>query len=197
MAVSPSQVNLLVGESHVLRAVGKDGRIRHHVRWSITPGPAAKLTQNGDEAAVQAAEIASTVVLTADSDGDSARANLEILFRNSHPNGSISWSVAPLPGCKNTKITQAVPSTNGPDLYAQEDCPQGSVLRALNDDGRELWRRVFRGPDAPIADLIPSGPVQAPERLDPHNTSVCDRISAGMSRDDVVKLLAAGNLRPR
>lgn len=58
LAVSPGKVNLRVGESHVFHAVGKDGRIRHHVRWSITPEPAARRTQNGDEATVQAAEIA-------------------------------------------------------------------------------------------------------------------------------------------
>jgi hypothetical protein len=89
---------------------------------------------------------------------------------------------------------QAVPSADGPDLYDQEECPQGNVVRALTSDGRELWRRSFGGSGAPIAELNPGGTVKPPQRLDPHNTSACDSVSAGMTRENVAKVLADRNL---
>jgi len=196
LSVSPSKVSMLVGETHDFRAVGKDGRIRHNVRWNVTPGHAATLTQNGDEVTIRAEEGSSTVILTANADGDSAEANIEILSGNTRQNGTVLWSVTPISGCKTTNLTQAVPSANGPDLYDQEECPEGSVIRALTADGRELWRRAFGGPGAPVAKLTPGGTVQPAQRLDPHKTSVCDAIAAGMSRDEVGKLLADRNIQP-
>jgi hypothetical protein len=107
----------------------------------------------------------------------------------------VLWSVTPIPGCKNSNLMQAVPSANGPDLYDQEQCPEGSVLRALTADGRELWRRSFGGSSAPIAEPNPGGTVKAPEHLDPHNTSVCDSVLAEMTRENIAKILADPNLR--
>lgn len=195
LSVSPSKVSLLVGETHAFRAVGKDGRIRHNVRWSVAPAYAASLTQSGDEVTIRAEEASPGVMLTANVDGDSADANIEILSGNSRRNGTVLWSVTPIPGCKSTNLVQAVPSANGPDLYDQEQCPEGSVLRALTSDGRELWRRSFGGPLAPIAELNPGGTVKAPQRLDPQHTSVCDAVSTGMSREGVSKAMADRNLR--
>jgi len=195
LSVSPSKVTMMVGETREFRAVGKDGRLRHNVRWNVAPAYAATLTQNGDEVTVKAEEASPTVILTANVEADSADATLEILSGNSRKSGTVLWSVTPIPGCKSTSLIQAVPSANGPDLYDQEQCPEGSVLRALTSDGRELWRRSFGGSGAPIAELDPGRTVTPPRRLDPHNTSVCDAVIAGMSRDDVSKVLADRNLR--
>jgi len=195
LSVSPSKVSMLVGETRDFRAVGKDGRIRHNVAWSVTPAHAVTLTNNGDEVSIKAEEISSTVILTANADGDSAEANIEILSGNSRKSGTVLWSVNPIPGCKSINLVQAVPSANGPDLYDQEECPQGSVVRALTSDGREFWRRSFGGPGAPMADLNPGGMVKPPQRLDPHKASVCDSVSAGMTRENVAKALADRSLR--
>jgi hypothetical protein len=174
LSVSPSKASMLVGETHEFRAVGKDGRIRHNVRWNIAPAYAATLTQSGDEVTVKAEQASPTVILTANAEGDSADATIEILSGSSRKNGTVLWSVTPIPGCKSTNVIQAVSSANGPDLYDQEQCPEGSVLRALTADGREIWRRSFGGSGAPIAELNPGGTVKAAERLNPHNTSVCE-----------------------
>ena len=141
LSVVPSKATILVGETHAFRAVGKDGRLRHNVRWNISPEHAAKLTVDNDEATVQAEEPSSTVLLTAYAEGDSSVASIEILSGPSLPTGTMMWSVSPLPGCKGTKMTQAVPSANGPDIYVEESCPDGAYVRALTSDGRELWRR--------------------------------------------------------
>lgn len=195
LSVSPSKVSMLVGETHEFRAVGRDGRLKHNVSWSVTPAHAATLTQSGDEVTIKAEEPSSTLILTANTDGDSAEANIEILSGNSRKSGTVLWSVTPIPGCKSTNIVQAVPSANGPDLYDQEECPQGNVVRALTSDGRELWRRSFGGPGTPMTELNPGGTVKPPQRLDPHKTSVCDSVSAGMTRENVAKALADRSLR--
>ena len=78
LSVVPTKATMLVGETHTFRAVGKDGRLRHNVRWGVSPEHAAKLTVDGDEATIQAEEPSSTVVLTAYAEGDSSEASIEI-----------------------------------------------------------------------------------------------------------------------
>jgi len=195
LSVSPSKVNMLAGETRVFRAVGKDGRLRQHVHWSIAPPHAATLSENGDEATVKAVEPSSHVVLTANVQGDAAEAEIDILAEHAPPTGTVLWSVAPIPGCKSEKLTQAVPSANGPDLYDQESCPQGSIIRALTADGRELWRRVFNGAGLVPEETAPGAAAAEPvQRLQPLHRSVCDAISAGMTKAQAVKILADRHL---
>jgi hypothetical protein len=192
-SVSPSKATLRVGETRMFRAVGKDGRIRHNVRWSISPAGAASLTIRGDEAVVAGNEAASAV-LTANAESDSAEATLEIR-QGTLPVGTRMWTVDPIPGCKATKIIQAVPSANGPDLYAEEEYPQGAFIRALADDGRELWRRQISKTGA-LLPFAPAAPEQAApaERLKPRAVSVCDAISIGMTKQEVGKMIRERNL---
>src|ERR1700724_4033342 len=91
LSVVPSKVTMLLGETHTFRAVGKDGRLRHNVRWNISPEHAAKLTVDNDEATVQAEEPSSTVLLTAYAEGDSSEASIEILSGPSLPTGTMMW----------------------------------------------------------------------------------------------------------
>jgi hypothetical protein len=196
LAVVPSKVTMLVGETHTFRAVGKDGRIRHNVRWSVSPEHAAKLTMDGDEATLNAVEPSSNVMLTAYFAGDSAEAGIEIRAGGNLSPGTALWSVTNLPGCKTTKITPAVPSANGPDIYVEEDCPTGMFVRALTADGRELWRRRIGGLAVPDpaeretnAEALPS------EHLKLNARSSCDAISPGMSKEAVSKLAQARSLR--
>ena len=210
MTVSPDKATMLVGEARTFHAVGKDGRVRHNVRWGISPQNAAAITVNGDEVAVQAREASPSVLLTASADSDSADASIEIRRAGDMPVGTRIWSVSPTPGCRATKMTQAVPSANGPDLYVEEACPEGSMIRALTSDGRELWRRPFgsAGATGNVAGPIASGPYigmlpngvssKAPGKVDepvaehvsPHAASVCDAIQLGMTRNDVFKTIA-------
>jgi outer membrane protein assembly factor BamB len=196
LSVVPSKATMLVGETHTFRAVGKDGRLRHNVRWNISPEPAAKLRVENDEVTLAAEESSSTVVLTAYAEGDSSEASIEILSGPSLPTGTIMWSVSPLPGCKGTKMTQAVPSSNGPDLYVEESCPDGAYVRALTSDGRELWRRKIGGPLTRIAPgLEGKERTQPADHINLSARSVCVEISSGMTKDDVSRLAQDRNLR--
>jgi len=206
---------MLVGETRTFRAVGKDGRIRHNVRWQISPQNAAAISVSGDEVNVQAREASPSVLLTAYAEGDSADATIEIRAAGDMPAGTTLWSVSPTPGCKATKMTQAVPSANGPDLYVEETCPEGTMIRALTADGRELWRRRLGGagessPQAagpvakgPYIGFFPNGPAsnvkekpQEPpaEHINSRSTSVCDAIAIGATKELAAKAVTERGL---
>ena len=199
LSISPNKLNMLVGESHMFRAVGADGRMRHNVRWAISPAHAASLSANDGEAMVYALQISSSIMLTAYVDGDTAEASIEVRPGNALPYGSVKWSVTEMPGCLDKKIIPAVPVANGPDIYVQEDCPQGTFVRAIAADGRELWRRQIGPPNPNLAAELAAkaagkGPkVETGEHLDPNVRSVCDAVESGMSKDDVSQLAALRN----
>jgi hypothetical protein len=216
LTISPDKATMLVGETHTFRAVGKDGRMRHNVRWGISPEHAAEIRVNGDEVVVAAREASTGVLLTAFAEGDSADASIEIRPAGEMAAGTVLWKVSPTPGCKAAQMTQAVPSANGPDLYVQESCPEGMMIRALTADGRELWRRLMGGgsrADASGAGPIAKGPYigimpngvtssvpasktsgktdePSGERIHAQSGSVCDAISVGMPREDAFKTVA-------
>jgi hypothetical protein len=197
LTVSPEKVTMSVGETRTFRAVGKDGRPRHGVSWTISPEGAAKLTTNGDEATVTAQQEGSGIILTAHVENDSAEAEIEILA-GALPTGTKIWSVDHLPGCTTKHMSQAVPSANRPDLYVEEDCPQGTFIRALTSDGREMWRRQITGAGAdPVHTGLKAEPEPLPHPLDFHPNSLCDGISPGMSKNDVAKLVKSRSLQLR
>lgn len=181
---------MLVGDTRTFRAVGKDGRIRHNVAWAISPPGAAELTTSSDEATVRALNPYSNVVLSANSNGDSAEASIEIRSEKTLTPGTKLWSVDALPGCKSEKLTEAMPTANGPDLYAQETCPDGTFIRAFTADGRELWRRklgdwsVPVSPNSKVKEQTRSG-----EHINPSADSICDSITLGATKDAVAKLV--------
>jgi hypothetical protein len=136
-------------------------------------------------------------VLSAHAGAASAEASIEIRSGSALAAGTALWSVTNLPGCKSGKITQAVPTANGPDLYVEEACPDGTYVRAMTADGREIWRRRL-GDHA----TIPSRPNPAAkektppaERLNLSARSLCDDVSSGMTKDAVSKLVGDRNLR--
>jgi hypothetical protein len=197
LSVVPTKATMLVGETRTFRAVGRDGRLRRNVHWRVSPEQAAKLTVAGDEATLQAEEPSSTVVLTASVEGDSSDASIEVRSGSSFPTGTMMWSVSPLPGCKSMKMTQAVPTATGPDIYDEESCPDGAYVRALTADGRELWRRKLGAPDpTPVTPVLDGKKETQPaEHISSSTRSVCDEISSGMTKDGVAKLAQDRNLR--
>lgn len=136
------------------------------------------------------------MILTARADGDSAEATIEILS-GPLPTGTRIWSVDHLPGCTVKSMTQAVPTANGPDLYVQEDCPNGAFIRAMTSDGREMWRKQISGPGANLAvrPVPKAEPEPAAHPLDFHPNSICDGISPGMTKNQVAKLANGSKLQ--
>jgi hypothetical protein len=195
--VVPSKAVMLVGDTRTFRAVGKDGRKQPNVTWTVSPESAAILTTADDEATLRATEPSATVVLTAHAGGDSAEASIEIRFGTTMAAGTAIWSVSNLPGCKTTKISQAVPTANGPDLYVEEACPDGTYVRAMTADGREIWARRLGDIVATLSrpNLTTKEKPQPAERLNLSAHSLCDDVSSGMTKDAVSKLAQDRNLR--
>ena len=196
LLVVPSKATVLVGDTRTFRAVGKDGRPLHNIHWSVSPQIAATVTVDGDEANVKAVEPSSTVVLTAYGSGDSSEAVIEIRAGGSMSAGTPIWSVTNLPGFKAAKMIQAVPSPNGPDLYVEESCPQGTFIRAMTADGREIWRRRM----GDTGGILPPGlkstaQAQPGEHLNLTGHSFCDAVSSGMTKDAVSRLTRNRDLR--
>jgi hypothetical protein len=90
-------------------------------------------------------------------------------------------------------MTQAVPSANGPDIYVQEACPDGTYVRAITDDGRELWRRKIGVPLAP--GLKAKQETEPAEHIHLSTRSLCDDIFSGMTKDSVSNIAQDHNLR--
>jgi len=198
LTVAPGSATMLVGESRTFRAVGKDGRPRHNVQWSVSPEHAVSLSVEADEATIEAKEPSAVVILSASSEGDSAQATLEIRSGDKLTPGTQIWSVPAMPGCKNRQISQAVPTANGPDLYVEEDCPQGRLVRALTADGREMWRTLLPDGQSRMP-IVSSNQSAAPSTSAPHlrlhANSICDAITPGMAKEKVGALVDARKLR--
>ena len=196
LLVVPNKSVMLVGETRTFRAVGKDGRKQQNVTWSVSSEHAAALTSEGDEATLHATEPYATVTLTAHAGTDSAEASVEIRPGTDLPAGTALWSVSSLPGCATTKMSQAVPTANGPDLYIEEACPEGTFIRAMTADGREIWRRRLGDYSAsPRSRLTAKEKIQPAQRLNLNASSLCDDVSSGMTKDAVSKLVGDRNVR--
>ena len=78
----------------------------------------------------------------------------------------------------------------------EESCPQGTFLRAITEDGRELRRRRIGDPAA----LLPPGlkateQAQPEEHLNFSTHSLCDTVSSGMTKAAVSKLAQSRDIR--
>ena len=186
--VVPTRATILIGETQTFRAVGQDGRPLHGVRWRVSPEYSTKLTVDGDEATMLATQTSGSVIITASAGNGSAEGELEIKAGTSMPIGSTKWSVEELPGCKTIEIMPAVPSAGGPDIYARETCSDGDYVRAITEDGRELWRHKFDN-GSPVPHAVNQS--QSTQHINPGARSVCDEISTGNTMAAVSEIARA------
>jgi hypothetical protein len=189
LLVTPSKVNMVVGDAHVFRAVNESGRLQAGVEWFVSPQTAAEV-HAGDELEIVAKQTGKLTV-TARINGHEADAVVTVIEGVRLPEGSTKWELTELPGKKTIKITPAVPSAFGAaDIFVEENGAGGRVIRAVADDGRELWRAggSEKSPDA--AQLATMSP---PSQLDTKRKTLCDRIATGMSKDEVRATLADGS----
>ena len=85
---------------------------------------------------------------------------------------------------------------SGPDLYVEEACPDGTYVRPMTADGREIWRRRLGDLAAPSQPSLSSKEKTQPaEHLNLSAHSLCDDVSSGMTKNAVSKLAQDRNLR--
>jgi hypothetical protein len=187
VVVSPSSATLLIGDSRSFRLVDQNGQMQRHVVWSISD-PNAFQVQDGDEIIITAKETGEFRLSARGQDG-SAEAAVKVM-EGKMPVGTAIWSSGVAPGCKSTKLTQAMPSANGPDMYEQSVCPDGEYITAYTADGIQMWRRKLGGDVAPRpAAAEPEKDGVASARLNPRSSSVCDSISVGDRAQQIRDLL--------
>ena len=190
VSVSPASATMLVGESHRFRAVDGSGHALRNVDWTVFEPGIVEITA-GDEVLVTALR-AGKVTLRAHAGDGSADAHIEVVEGNSLPQGTVIWSSGDLPGCRTRKIMPAVPVPNGPDVFEESQCADGTYIRAYTSDGILMWRRKISTNGTPGT--------KAAEPAPPSNSfntragSICDSISVGMKDEAVGDLLQARNL---
>jgi hypothetical protein len=145
LRVTPDMVGALVGDSHLLRLVDEKAHPITDAHWSIDNSTVAEITPGPD--ATVSFRAPGSARVTAEWQNRRAYAQIIVYPGVSLPVGTHKWSVKELPGFATAKITPAVPSAGGPDIFASEvDGCGRTVVRAILEDGRELWRSlVSRG----------------------------------------------------
>jgi len=185
LLVTPSKVTVVVGESHTFRAVGPDGRIVRGVHWRVSPVYSAEL--RADDEAEVSATVPKEFKVIADYQGQEATALVTVIAGYFLPEGTVRWSVKELPGFKTVKLMPAVPSSDGPDIFAEEVGPSGSIIRAYTEDGRELWRTALSG------QLSVEVIAQQQSNLSSKKESVCASIKIGSTKTEIAALKEAAD----
>jgi len=138
LQVSPTTVNMVVGDTQQFTAVDDQGRPRSDATWSVSDATLASISS--DSSPVLTAIAVGQVTLTATVGGVSAQAQVNILSGAVLSAGTTRWSAPSTPGFTVQQIVPAVPSAGGPGLFSIElDSSNDALVRALTTDGQQLW----------------------------------------------------------
>jgi len=141
LQVTPTTVNMAVGNTQQFTAVNNLGYPRADATWSVSDPSLATITNDGSP--VLTALGTGQVTLTAAVNGVFAEAQITIGASGTNPSpGSPFWSGSSLPGFSPLQVAQAMPSDSGPVLYSSQLSVDGTttILQALTFDGQQLWQ---------------------------------------------------------
>lgn len=138
LQVSPASAQIAVGDTQSFIAVDQLGTNRPDATWSISDPTVATLASGGS--GILTAQAAGTATLTATIGGVSATTPITVIG-SSFSVGDVIWSAPSVSGFTPQQIIQAIPTTNGPDLYSIETDSSNDVLaRAFKANGTQLWQ---------------------------------------------------------
>jgi Glucodextranase, domain B/Bacterial Ig-like domain (group 2) len=144
LTVSPANPNMLVGATQAFTAIDQTGTSRPDATWSVSNTTIASFVSGSPNALI--GNAAGTVTLTATVGSVTGQTTVTVLAGSSLAVGTVLWSAAPPSGYTTQQIVQAVPTANGPDLYAINSDGNGDVfVQALNADGKQLWGAPIGG----------------------------------------------------
>jgi hypothetical protein len=154
LEITPATVTMRVGNTLQFTAIDSIGRARGDVVWMVSPSLA---TLSADPAPSLTAVTAGNVTLSASVDGVTAQTQITILSATASTDGLSLWSLPPIAGLTTNEVVHAVPSGNGPDVYAisgdsNQSAPSNqfgisagvsnhTFIQALTLDGRQLWQQ--------------------------------------------------------
>jgi hypothetical protein len=139
LVVTPSSGTVLLGESRRFRAVDALGNADTTVRWDA--GSSEVELESAGAEAVLYFNSAGDYTIYAYGAGGSASATVHVIRAFAYAPGATMWSVESFAGCKTRQPIPAIPargSTN--DVFMVDECPRGTVVRALTSEGLENWR---------------------------------------------------------
>jgi hypothetical protein len=189
--ITPEKATLLIGESKTFRLVDQNGQMQRNVSWLISDSDAFQ-SQEGDELVVTAKRAGDFTISAHTPDG-SGEATIKVMEGDTLPQGTAKWTGVSIPGCKSTRVTPAVPSASGIDIFEQSSCEDGEYITAYTSEGIQVWRRKIGGVDQPTLPPIRRNetPVSRPTlgQLNLQSTSICDSVVAGTPQQKIRELL--------
>lgn len=145
LQITPANANVLVGSIQQFTAIDQLGRPRSDAIWSIDNTNIATIST--DTSPILTGVAAGTATLTAAIGSISAQVQVHVLAGTALPVGAVVWSAPSVPGFTTQQIVQAVPTLNGPSLYAiDSDGSANFLIRAFTSDGQQLWQSLLPMP---------------------------------------------------
>ena len=144
--VSPAQVGMLVNDEQAFSVFDIEGRDwTAKAEWSLSNSYVANLSP-GAVPFIRAKDYG-TVTVRARIGSQDAVAEVRVYSGNKLIPGTIRWSAPKIPGYHTTKLSQAPPTANGPDVYLADESDDGktTLIRALFSDGRQKWMNRIEG----------------------------------------------------
>lgn len=160
LAVTPSTLAILVGESAPLSVINQTGNPLADAEWSVSSSIAEIIHE--DNRTELLAKEPGRLVVTASTGSHSATASVTILAVLNHTEATVQWSVLPIPGFQTLIALPAMPA-QGSDVgyYSIEgNGADNALVRAFNDSGQQLWMRRLSSTATPLTFqhvLPPSG----------------------------------------
>jgi outer membrane protein assembly factor BamB len=133
--ISPTQINIKVGESRPLQILDDHGQEIHSDQWSLDNPDLADLTVE-DGRPVLHPKAVGVVNVAASLDGTVRTREVEIRPADSYFRG-VHWAVPPLG--RETDDLQAASTADGPDLFFLDQTVEATYVRALSHDGLQFW----------------------------------------------------------
>jgi Beta-propeller repeat/Glucodextranase, domain B/Bacterial Ig-like domain (group 2) len=139
LTVTPASPNMAVGGTQAFTAIDQTGTNRPDATWSVSDSTVASFVSGSPNTLV--GNAAGTVTLTATVGSITGQTTVTVLSGSSLAVGTVLWSTPAPAGYTTQKIVQAVPTANGPDLYAiGTDANSDIIVQALKSDGTQLWQ---------------------------------------------------------
>lgn len=134
--ITPTNVNMLMGDPQPFSVFDDQGRQRPDVTWSVSDSTIGALPSDAPGILVGIAPGA--VMLTANVQGVNASTNANVMA--SFPPGTLLWS---LPG--SGKPTLAKPMPGAPDFYTFQEGTGNVTVTAFTIQGQQLWTTQVTG----------------------------------------------------
>jgi hypothetical protein len=168
LAVTPSSQTITLAHSVSFSVVDQKGLPLKDAQWSISPGIAELLFEDGRLEILPKGSGRAT--LTATVGGRSATATLTVLSASESTVATVDWSVLPIFGFETLLSLPAMPSPDSDVAYysIEWNKTENALLRAFDESGQQLWMRILSSnasPSALLHVLPPSGEVTLNDQI--------------------------------